>query len=141
GGRWVRLDIYGGECPAPRQRYEYGLLTLLTFWRWMLAPPFRPQLAVFSHGVPATLGPYIEAFDCPLRFNAAFNALLVSAEDLARKLPTFVPVLTEIHDRVAVREIQKLEKADTAYRAREAIARNLQDGTPLRSAIAAELKM
>jgi Arabinose-binding domain of AraC transcription regulator, N-term len=36
GGGWVQLDLFGGDRAVPRQRYEYGLLTLLTFCRWML---------------------------------------------------------------------------------------------------------
>lgn len=43
GGQWVRLDLYGGAAPVPRQRMEYGLLTLLTFCRWMMGWISRPS--------------------------------------------------------------------------------------------------
>jgi AraC-like DNA-binding protein len=141
GGRWVRLELYGGECPIPRQRYDYGLLTLLTFCRWMLSRPLKPLVTAFTHSVPMSIAAYNEAFNSPLEFDAKFNGFLVSKEDLACKLPTASPELVEIHDRIAGLALLKFEKHDTTHRAREAIARRLQDGTPLRSTIASDLKM
>jgi AraC-like DNA-binding protein len=141
GGRWVKLELYGGECHIPRQRYDYGLLTLLTFCRWMLSRPLRPLAAAFRHPVPMSIAAYNEAFNAPLEFDAKFNGFLVSNEDLTCKLPTALPELAELHDRIAAQSLLKFERTDTTHRAREAIARRLQDGTPLRSDIAADLNM
>jgi AraC-like DNA-binding protein len=139
GGRWVRLEFYGGEYTVPRQRYEYGLLTLLTFCRWMLGRTFKPVEAAFSFPAPALMAPYEDAFGSPFKFEAQFNAFLVSDTDLATKLPTAVPQLAELHDRIAGLALLKLGLPETAYRARDAVARRLQDGTPLRSTIAADI--
>jgi AraC-like DNA-binding protein len=139
GGRWLRLDFFGGNSPVPRQRYEYGLLTLLTFCRWMLGRPLKPLLAAFRYPPPAAIAPYDDAFGCPFEFDGTFNGLLVSDKDLASKLPTAVPELAEIHERIAGLALFKLGLPETAHRARDAVARRLQDGTPLRSAIAADI--
>ena len=88
-----------------------------------------------------SIAAYNEAFDAPLQFDAEFNGFLISNEDLASKLPTAIPELADIHDRIAGQALQKFVTADTTYRARQAIAKHLQDGSPLRSTIAAELKM
>ena len=141
GGRWVKLELYGGECPIPRQRYDYGLLTLLTFCRWMLSRPLRPLAAAFSNPVPMSIAAYNEAFNAPLQFDAKFNGFFVSDEDLACRIPTALPELAELHDRISAQALLKFEKTGTTHRAREAIARRLQDGTPLRSHIAADLNM
>jgi len=141
GGRWVRLELFGGECPIPRQRYDYAILTLLTLCRWMLGRPLKPVAACFRQAVPMSIAAYNEAFDAPLQFDAEFNGFLISNEDLASKLPTAIPELADIHDRIAGQALQKFVTADTTYRARQAIAKHLQDGSPLRSTIAAELKM
>jgi AraC-like DNA-binding protein len=142
GGRWVKLELFGGECPIPRQRYDYGLLTLLTFCRWMLSRPLKPLVTAFSHSVPMSIAAYNEAFNSPLEFDAKFNGFLASSEDLACKLPTAAPELAEVHDRIAGQAILQFErKTGTTHRARQAIARRLQDGTPLRSAIASELRL
>jgi AraC-like DNA-binding protein len=139
GGRWVRLDFYGGEVPVPRQRYEYGLLTLLTFCRWMLGRDLKPAVATFSYPAPVLMAPYDDAFGCPFEFDAKFNAFLVSEADLATVLPTAAPELAEVHDRIAGLALLKLGLPEITHRARDAVARRLQDGTPLRSTIAADL--
>ena len=141
GGRLVKLELFGGECPMPRQRYDYAILTLLTLCRWMLGRPLKPLYAYFMHAVPMSLAAYNEAFNAPLQFDAGFNGFLISEEDVASKLPTAIPQLAELHDRIAGQALRRLVKADTTHRAREAIARQLQDGSPLRSTIAAELTM
>jgi AraC-like DNA-binding protein len=141
GGRWVRLDAFSGQYPVPRQRYEFGLLTLLRFCRWMLGLPFTPVAAEFTFPEPAAHAPYDLAFGCPLRFDGAINAFLVSEEDLARKLPTAAPELAEFHARVADQALLRLDANGIAYRAREAIARHLQDGAPTRAGVAADLKL
>ncbi len=140
-GRWVRLDVLGGGYPVPRQRYEYELVTLLTFCRWMLGHRFAPISAEFTFPDPVAWSPYDEAFDCPLQFDGIKNAFLVSEQDLARKLPTAAPELLELHERVADQALLKLKGSETTHRAREAIARRLQDGSPTRCVIATDLKM
>lgn len=139
GGRWVRIDFYGGDCPVPRQRYEYALLTLLSFCRWMLGKPLRPLLARFTDPPPIDRAPYDDAFGCPFQFDAEFNAFLVSDNDLATKLPTAEPALANLHDQIAGRAVLKLGLPETAHRAREAVVKRLQDGTPRRSEIAADI--
>jgi hypothetical protein len=117
GGCWLRLELFGGECPIPRQRYDYAILTLLTLCRWMLGRRLKPLAASFTHAVPMSLAAYSDAFNSPLRFDAKFNGVLISDEDLACKLPTAIPELAELHDRIAGQALQKLEKADTTLRA------------------------
>ncbi|OPY95528.1 AraC family transcriptional regulator [Bradyrhizobium sacchari] len=141
GGRWVKLDLFGGECPIPRQRYDYAVLNLLTFCRWMLGRPLTPEAACFAHAVPASTAAYNDAFGSPLQFEAKFNGLLISSKDLASKLPTAIPELADVHDRLAGEALRKLITTDTAHRARQVIARHLHDGSPLRATIAAELNM
>ncbi len=138
-GRWVRIDFYGGDCPVPRQRYEYALLTLLTFCRWMLGRTLRPTVAMFTDPTPIDMAPYNDAFGCPLQFNSDFNAFLVSDQDLKSKLPTAAPELAELHEQIAGRAVVKLGLPETTHRAREAVIKRLQDGTPMRSAVAADL--
>jgi len=139
GGSWVRLDLLGGGREIPRQRYEYGVLTLLTFCRWMLGHPLRPQSALFSFPEPADVGPYVEAFGCPLLFNTKYNGFFVTEKDLSSKLPTAVPQLAELHDRMAGLALRQLETPQTTRRGQEAVARRLQDGSPRRSQIASDL--
>ncbi len=140
-GRWIRLDLLGGARGIPRQRYEYGLLTLLTFCRWMTGRALHPLSASFSHTRPVDERPYIEAFQCPLSFAAEFNGFCLAEEDLASTLPTSVPALAEIHDEVARRGLKRLKSPVTALRVQDAIRKRLQDGAPRRAQIAADLHL
>jgi AraC-like DNA-binding protein len=141
GGKWTRVELFGGECPIPRQRYDYLILTLLTFCRWMLGRPLRPLVAAFRHHLPNSLAAYNEAFSAPLHFDAPFNGLLISGEDLASKLPTAAPELVDLHDRMAEQALRSLGNAGISHRARQAVACRLLDGVPFRSTIAAALNM
>jgi AraC-like DNA-binding protein len=141
GGQWVRLDLAAGDSVTPRQRYEYGLLTLLTYCRWLLGRALKPVAAAFSFLAPSVQAPYDDAFGCPFRWNASFNALLLSEADVASRLRTAVPELAEVHDRIAGLTLHKLETPPTARRVKQAIVDQLQDGTPLRERIAAALGM
>ncbi|MDR3455321.1 MAG: AraC family transcriptional regulator [Rhodoferax sp.] len=139
GGRCVRLDLFGGQSTVPRQRSEYGLLTLLTFCRWMTGRKLRPLWASFSFSAPLDEGPYSEAFQCPLRFEADFNGFCISDLDLSTKLPTGIAALADLHDRVARVELDRLNAPAIAHRAQEAILKRLQDGDPRRASIASDL--
>src|ERR1700689_2686144 len=81
GGRWVRLDAFSGKYPVPRQRYEFGLLTLLRFCLWRLGLPLTAGAAEFPFPEPVALAPYDLAFGCPLPFDGAINWFLVSEDD------------------------------------------------------------
>jgi AraC-like DNA-binding protein len=140
-GQWVRLDLAAGDSITPRQRYEYGLLTLLTYCRWLLGRPIKPVAAAFKFPAPTTQAPYDDAFGCPFQWNAPFNAFLLSKADLASRLRTAVPELAEVHDRIASLTLHKLETPPAARRVKQAISDQLQDGTPLRDRIAAALGM
>lgn len=141
GGQWVRLDLDGGDSATPRQRYEYGLLTLLTYCRWLLGRTLTPLATAFSFPPPQVQAPYDDAFGSPLRWNASFNAFLLSDADLTSRLRTAVPELAEVHDRIANLTLHKLEARPTARRVKQAIADQLQDGMPPRERIAAALGM
>jgi AraC-like DNA-binding protein len=137
----LELNIFGGKQPVPRQRFEFDLLTLLTFCRWIVGRELRPLAVELAHPAPANLQPYSHAFQCALRFNAPSNSLLFACVDLNLPLPTSNPQLAELHDRFAGERIERLDNARTSYRARELIIRRLPDGEPKREQIAKALCM
>jgi AraC-like DNA-binding protein len=139
GGRWFRLELFGGDDPIPRQRYEYDLLAFLTFCRWMLGSVLKPVAVAFSYPPPVSAEPYDDAFGCRVQFNARFNAFLIADKDILAKLPTAIPQLADVHDRLARIALLQLGKPATTQRAREAIVTRLQDGAPRRSQIASDL--
>lgn len=138
-GGWVAVDLFGGNRPVPRQRIEFVLVTLLTFFRWVTGQDIRPLAVEFTPSEPAVLVPFREAFQCPLRFGAAQNRMLLSHADLGLPLPTANPVLAELHHRYAGERLGRLDSANISSRTREVIIRLLPKGDPLRADIAAAL--
>src|SRR5262245_4057005 len=129
----MTLELFGGGQPVPRQRFEFDLLTFLSFCRWVTNRDLRPLALELRFPPPADSQPYRDAFKCPLRFNAAVNAIA--------PMPTAHPLLAAVHERLATEHLQRLDHAQTCSRARAAILRRLADGEPRRAEIARELEM
>jgi AraC-like DNA-binding protein len=135
------LELFGGSQAVPRQRFEFDLMTFLTFCRWVTNRDLRPLALELRFPPPADPQPYQDAFKCPLRFNAPANALLFARTDVTSPLPTAHPLLAEVHERLASEHLQRLDHAQTSSRARAAIIRCLPGGEPRRTDIANALEM
>jgi len=135
------LELFGGGQPVPRQRFEFDLMTFLSFCRWVTNCDLRPLALELRFPPPADPQPYRDAFKCPLRFNAAVNALLFAGADVIAPLPTAHPLLAEVHERLACEHLQRLDHAQTSSRTRAAIVRCLPRGEPRRTEIASALEM
>jgi AraC-like DNA-binding protein len=140
GYRFI-LELFGGGQPVPRQRFEYDLMTILSFCRWVTNRDLRPLALELRFPPPADPQPYQDAFKCPLRFNASANALLFASADVISPLPTAHPVLAKVHERLASEYLQRLDHAQISSRTRAAIIRRLPGGLPRRMDIANALEM
>lgn len=140
-GHRLILELFGGRRPAPRQRFEFDLMALLSFCRWVTNRDLRPLAFEMRFPPPADLQPYKDAFKCPLRFNAPANALLFAPADLTLPLPTAHGLLAEVHERVASEHLERLDHAPTSHRARAVIIKHLPDGEPRRAKTASALGM
>jgi AraC-like DNA-binding protein len=135
------LELFGGGQPVPRQRFEFDLLTILSFCRWIISKDLRPSALELRFPPPADLQPYKDAFKCSLRFNSSANALLFASADVISPLPTAHPLLADVHERVASEHLRRLDLAHVSSRARAAIIRHLPEGEPRRAEIANKLEM
>jgi AraC-like DNA-binding protein len=140
-GHRLILELFGGEHPVPRERFEFDLMTLLSFFRWVTNRDLRPLALELRFPPPADVQPYQDAFKCPLRFTAPLNALLFARADVTLPLPTANAELAGVHERIASEHLQRLDHAQTCHRTRAVIIRHLQDGEPRRPKIAAILGM
>jgi len=87
------LELFGGGQPVPRQRFEFDLMTILSFCRWVTNLDLRPLALELRFPPPVDLQPYQDAFKCPMRFNAPANALLFTRADVMSPLPTAHPLV------------------------------------------------
>jgi AraC-like DNA-binding protein len=140
GYRFI-LELFGGGQPVPRQRFEFDLMTILSFCRWVTNSDLCPLALELRFSPPADLQPYQDAFKCPLRFNVSANALLFARADVMSPLRTAHPLLAKVHERLAGEHLQRLDLAQVSSRARAAIIRRLPDGEPRRTEIASTLEI
>jgi AraC-like DNA-binding protein len=135
----LELELFGSARPVPGARYEFDLLTLLNFCRWIVGRDLTPLSAEFMHAAPSDLRRYAQVFRCPVRFGTPHNGLLFARADLMLPLPTANPVLADLHDRFAGEHVERLGAAQTTLKCRELIIARLPDGEPRREAIAEAL--
>ncbi|MCX7173062.1 MAG: AraC family transcriptional regulator [Proteobacteria bacterium] len=140
-GYGVTIELVGGGRPIPRQRVEFVVLTILNLCRWITGTDLRPLAVDFVDPAPVDERPYVDAFKCPMNFDAPVHRLYFSNADISRQLPASNPVMAELLGRHAGEHLNRLGNTSIAHKVRELVIRRLQEGDPLRRKIAKVLCM
>ncbi len=140
-GTWLVLGHTGNTLRVPRQRQEYGMLSLLTLCQWLTRREVHALAVEFAFPDPVSEVPYRQAFDCPLRFGQPATRLLLSDSDLATPLPSRSPAMLALHERVMDEQLSSLGAASLGQRVREYILQHLEQGEPRREDVAAHLAL
>lgn len=138
---WLVLGHVGNTLRIPRQRQEYGLLSLLAWCEWLTRRTIRPLCAEFVAGEPIDIGPYQRAFGCSLRFGQSSTRLLLAKQDLATPLPSHNPSLLIVHGRLMQERCADLGNLSVRSRVTSEIQRRLHLGEPRREEIATGLAL
>lgn len=141
GNCWLVLGHVGNTRRVPRQRQEYGLLTLLILCRWLTRRPVRALRAEFIFPDPPDVQPYRAAFGCPLCFDRPATRMLLTASDLEAPLPSRNASMFVLHERVIDERLSSLGHARVSYRVSREIIRRLPGGEPRREDIAGGLAL
>ncbi|QNA87931.1 AraC family transcriptional regulator [Massilia sp. Dwa41.01b] len=132
----IEMTLCGGGDSVPRQRYEFDTLTLLSFLRWISQRDILPRFVEFDYPPPAHPRRYEEAFQSPVRFDAAANRLVLSAADLRLPLPTHNPALEKFHAQFAGQRLIRLDNRRISRKVSDLIAGKLLGCEPRREDIA-----
>jgi len=89
----ITISLRGGLPRAPRQSSEMSLGSLHRIIRSLAGEDWRPLEAHLTHPPPRNRKYYRSFFGCPLAFNAEIDALVVSAQDLERPIPSAHPLI------------------------------------------------
>jgi AraC-like DNA-binding protein len=137
---WLVLGGTGFARPVPRQRYAYGLLSLVVICQWVTRRRLVPLAVEFKYPAPPELARYREVFGCgALRFECPENRMRVAAADLAASVPSRNPAMLALHENVLRERLDALGGSSTSYRVSAEIVRRLHKGEPRREEIAASL--
>ena len=140
-GHWLELGHMGGDRPVPRQRVEFGMLTVLTHCSWNTGRDLRAQALEFVYPEPADSRPHHEAYRCPLRFGCKANRALLRDVDLALPLSGRNAALAAMHEKLAEQRLAALHGARTSRRVQELIAARVAEHDLGRDGIAAALRI
>ena len=140
-GYLLSLGHVGNKRPVPRQRTEFGLLTLLMLCNWLTRRELKPLVAGFAFPLPQNLEPYRDAFQCELRFNQTTTFLLLKEEDLTRALPSHNPTMLAMHEQVIADRLHDMGTQGIAEQVRRHLITRLKNGEPRREEIASLLHM
>lgn len=141
GGYALLLGHVGNKRPVPRQRTEFGLLTLLMLCNWLTRQELKPLVAGFAFPLPQNLEPYRDAFQCQLRFNQTTTFLLFNEKDLTISLPSNNPTVLAVHEQLIANRLHDMGSQDVTEQVRRQLMFRLKDGEPKREEVATLLRM
>jgi len=140
-GYWFELGHEGGELPVPRQRVEFGMLTVLTSCSAFTGREVRAAVVEFVYPDPPDVRVHLEAFACEVRFRQPANRALLHKADLALPLAARDPGIAMLHERLVNEELERLEGARTSHQVRRVLAARTQQCEPRREQVATALKI
>lgn len=141
-GWWFELGHRGAERPVPRQRAEFGMLTMLGFCSWITGRALQPLAVEFVYPAPADASPHHAVFGANLRFGAAATRALLARPDAERPLPCRDPDMAALLARLVDEELERLETGSTAAQVQRLLERCLaQASEPRRRDMAAALHL
>jgi AraC-like DNA-binding protein len=140
-GYWFELGHLGGERPVPRQRVEFGMLTMLGFCSWITGRKLQTLAVEFVYPAPEDARPHLEVFECPVHFGRAANRALLRQCDLDLPLSARDPGMAALHARLVEEQLERLEIAPTSHQVRLLLAQRLAQAEPRRKDIAEALNI
>ncbi|WP_395699757.1 AraC family transcriptional regulator [Aquabacterium sp.] len=140
-GCWFVLGHLGGERPVPRQRVEFGMLTMLSFCSWITGREFNAAVVEFVDPPSPHAALHEAVFGCPVRYGCAANRALLRWADLALPLPARDAAIAALHERLVEQELERLSGASTSQRVRHYLATRLSQAEPRREQAAVALKL
>ncbi|MEO6898311.1 MAG: AraC family transcriptional regulator [Caldimonas sp.] len=140
-GHWIELGHHGGERPVPRQRLEFGMLTVLTSCSWFTGRELTARALEFVYPEPAHAALHRQVFGCPLRYGCQANRALLSHGDLALPLSARDKGMAMLHAKLVEDELERLEGSKTSPRVRRILEGGALHPEPRREAIAVALNV
>ena len=138
-GHWLVMGHVGATRPVPRQRVEFGQLTLLMLCGWLTRRELQPMAVEFVFAAPPCDLAHREAFACAVRFGQPVNRMLLCQADLQAPIPTGNSALSDMHERLVAGRLDDLGQRRIGQRVRDTIAQRLPGGEPRREDVAVAL--
>jgi hypothetical protein len=138
----IALSLRGRHPSASNQSIDLGLGTVHRVIQSLIGDKWRPLEVHFRYPPPRDQSRHRKFFGCPLVFNAEMDAVVISAEDMKRRIPSAHPLMANyLRKRVEAIDTRPAgwdEKVDEVVRAllATAIARSSASPSILRATAA-----
>ncbi len=129
--RGVCIEVVTSCDENPRDEPWYAdgdMSNLITMCRANFGEKLNPLLVSFNHSAPDCSGEFYALFRCPVNFDSGRTCMLLSREDIDRRLPGSNPMMSQIHDQEIIRYLARLDKNDIVQKVKNAIIESLPDG-------------
>jgi len=115
---------------------------MLRFMRSLYQKPLDPVWVEMLRPCPeAGPQPYLDYFNCPVRFGCEFVRLALDSRVIDEELRGANPELALQNDEVVIRYLQEMDKSDIVNWVRGLVIKNLSSGTLSKTSIASQLHM
>lgn len=131
------------DWPMRDQRIDASMAATLTFARWISGQHLYPAALSLTRREPADISEYKRIFNCPIRYNADENAMVMRRQDLALPPREANEALHSfLSDHVASLQSERAEIDLILYRLRQVLQTSLLQGEePVIDIIAPKLQM
>ena len=117
------------ESPRSEPWYaDADMSNIITMCRANYGQRLNPVSVSFRHPAPDCSGEYFALFRCPVHFDSERTCMLLSRQDVDRRLPGSNPMMSQIHDQEIIRYLARLDKNDIVQKVKNAIIELLPDG-------------
>ena len=120
---------------------DIAMAVLLDMCRMNAGAALRPVAASLRRREPEDSEVYQRFFGCPVHFRAEENALVLSAPDADRPLPSANRQLAVVFDRMLTEELARLDRSDVVSRCRAEVLQHLESGEMTEENMAKRLHM
>lgn len=137
----LRLDFAGEDDPFLRHRNECFARFLIRYFQAVTDGAFAAEQVTFSHQLVGDADEYQRRFGCPVIFDAPEQALIFASDILATPSSHAEPDLLKLHEKLASKQLERLERQDIVAEVKRVIAEILELGQPSLEGIAERLNM
>src|SRR5262245_31784795 len=120
---------------------DIAMAVLLDMCRMNAGAALRPVAVSLRRLEPEESAVYERFFGCQVRFRAEENALVLSAQDADRPLPSANRQLAAVFDKMLAEELGRLDRADVVSRCRAEVLQHLESGEMTEEDMAKRLHM
>ncbi|WP_228344634.1 AraC family transcriptional regulator [Venatoribacter cucullus] len=138
---FILVDSASGKVAGLRHLSECMALGLIRFFRYVTDGAFQPSALHFSHAAPADSRGHECIFGCPVTFGQADNRIYFPQTLLEQPSFHAEPELLQLHEKLAIEHVAKLERQDIVARVYRVFGEILETGDVSLDDVATHLQL